>query len=316
MFYCDFAFTCAQTEHTWNLGITDAVVDPVTGLSALSFLQGGVQTHYENPLLYATVQDPIPSNGYEILDCVLTAGADSDIGNGGRIGFFGECILPGSSYKYHPELFAATVGNVGHMGMGVGVRGIIPVVRKGGCSMGFFTAARATKLFQHDEKRLTGVLYTSSIGSATDTWGQYILAKTTTSTAYDPAINLIGPQTLVVKPGPEFSLQLGAFLEGRYGMVSLGYRAWFRGDEDLSIKSADAANTQYNRILATGTYGLAPDLEACRVPAVTSHTFSGECSIYVDRCSGTLHAGMSYEVAIGNAALNNIMASFGLTVAF
>jgi hypothetical protein len=316
-FYCDVAFTCAQTEHDWQIDISDAVIDPVTGLNAISFLQGGVKTGEQNPLLYGTFQDPIPSNGYEILNVVLTSGADSTIGNGGRIGLFGECTLPAAKQKYHNELFSATVGNVGHMGMGLGMRGMLPVIRGRTYTLGCFTVAKATKFFGNDEKRLTGVIYQTEVGDAASAWGQYFLSKKTTSTLYDPAINLVGPQNLVVKPGPEFSLQMGAFLEGSRGMVSLGYRAWFRGDEDVALKDVAVASSDlYNCVLATQTYKLAPHLESCRAPAVSSHTFSAECAMYVAQCSGTVHAGMNYEVAVGNAALNNFMMTFGLTVAF
>lgn len=316
MFYCDVAATCAQIEHAWQIDVTEAVMDPVTGLNALSFLQGGVKTGSQNPLLYGTFQDPIPSNGYEILNCVVAAGADSNVGNGGRIGVFGEYIFPVATQKHHDELFSATVGAVGHMGVGLGVRGILPVIHGKTYTVGFSAVARATKFFHHLEKRLTGVVFETAVGDATSAWGHYTLSKKTTSTLYDPAINLIGPQDVVVKPGPEFALQVGSFIEGKYGMVSFGYKAWFRGDEDIALKEAVVSATRYKRVLATGDYGLKPDLEACRAPAAVSHTFFAEGSVYVDQCSGTMHAGASYEVAIGNAALNNVMATFGLTVAF
>lgn len=315
-FYCDCAVTCAQAEHSWQLDSKDAVIDPVTGLSAPSFLQGGVKTANQNPLLYATIKDIIPSNGYEVLNVVVTSGADGNIGNGGRIGFFGECILPAATQKYHDELFAPTVGSVGHMGMGLGVRGMVPFVRGKKYTFGCFTVARATKFFQHLEKRLTGVRFATSVGDAVSPWGHYVLSKNTTASVYDPAINLVGPQSLIVKPGPEFSLQLGAFLEGCYGMASVGYKAWFRGDEDLAVQDSAVAATRYNRVLATGDYGLAPDLDSCRAPAVVTHSFSGECSLYISEYSGTVRAGANYEVAVGNAALNNVMISLGLTLAF
>jgi hypothetical protein len=316
VFYCDLAVNAAHTEHSWQLQINDAVVDPVTGVHAISFLQGGVKTSNQNKLLYGTIKDVIPSNGYEILGVVLTAGSDCALEKGGVVGVLGEFIFPGAAYKYHDELFAPVVGNVGHMGVGIGFRGLVPLAQGKHFTMGCFSVVKATRFFEKKEKRLTGVKLGTQVGGAVENWGHYVLTKKTTDSVYDPAINLIGPQTMVSRPGQEGTLQLGAFFEAERGNLSISYRSWLRGDEDLILFDQPAAVTLYNRVLATGTYTLQPDLESCRVPAVVTHTLAAEASVYVAQGMGNVHLGVAFEFAAGNAALSNLSVSGGLRIVF
>ena len=315
-FYCDVAVTCAHAEHDWQMDIKDAVIDPVTGLHAISFFQGGVKTVNQNPLLRATLADVIPSNGYEVFNCVITAGSDAQLTHGGRIGLFGEVIIPAASYKFHEELFAPVVGNVGHMGIGVGARSIVTLAHTKKLSVGCFSVARATKFFHKDEKRVPGVLFDTQVGKASTPWGHYSLAKKTTSSLYDPAVNLVDAQVLGVLPGAEGSLELGMFFEASSGMISVGYRSWFRGDEDLLLSNQQSSSIRYNRVLATSDYGISPDLDACRVPAVITHTASLEGVLYFAKGAGCLRGLVGYEWVSGNAALHNVVASCGVTVSF
>lgn len=315
-FYCDVAVTCGQAEHEWQLDIKDAVIDPVTGLNAISYFQGAVKTSQQNPLLYATIVDTIPSNGYEVFNCQVTAGVDTEIAGGGRIGLFGHVIIPAASYKYHDELFSPVVGNVGHMAFGIGARSMVTLAQSKKLTVGCFSVARATKFFNKDEKRVPGVQFTTAVGQASDLWGHYVLGKKTTASVYDPMVNLVGPQVLAVVPGPEFSLELGMFCEGASGMFSLGYKAWLRGDEELQLRNQADPAILYNRVLASGSYGISPDLEMCRVPAVSTHTLSLEGIVYVREGSGSVRCVIGYEWPTGNAALANIVASAGVNIAF
>jgi len=315
-FYCDLAITGAHTEHSWQLKIDDAVVDPVTGIHAISYLQGGIKTSNQNKLLYATIKDVIPSNGYEVLGVVLTAGSDCALEKGGVVGGFGELIFPGASYKYHDELFSPVLGNVGHIGLGLGFRGLAPFAQNNYFTMGFFSLVKALLFFESKEKRLTGVKFKSPVGFASENWGHYVLAKKTTEDVYDPAINLVGPQTVVVRPGQEGIFQLGAFFEGSRGALSVSYRSWLRGDEDLILYDQPATALLYDRVQAAGTYQIAPDLENCRVPAVATHTIGLEASVYVAQGMGVVHCGAAYEFVRGNAALSNISVSGGLSMVF
>lgn len=316
-FYCDVALVCGEAEHEWQLAIKDAVIDPVTGLHAISYFQGMVKTSQQNPLLYGTIVDGIPTNGYEVFNCTITAGADTEIAGGGRIGLFGQVVLPAASYKYHPELFSPVVGNVGHMGFGVGARSIVNLAQTKKLTVGCFSVARAMKFFNKDEKRVPGVLLGTQVGNASELWGQYLLGKKTTASVYDPLVNLVGPQLLGVLPGPEFSLELGLFAEAQSGMMSLGYKAWLRGDEELTLRDQPVdASVRYDRVLATGDYALSPNLESCRVPSVVTHTLSLEGVVYVREGTGALRGQVGYEWATGNAALHNVVASLGVNIAF
>jgi hypothetical protein len=315
-FYCDLAFTAAHTEHSWQLEVDDAVIDPVSGLHAISFLQGGVKTSNQNKLLYATIQDVIPSNGYEILGVVITAGSDCSLDRGGVVGIFGEFLAPAASYKYHDELFSPVVGNVGHMGIGIGFRGMVPLITAETFTMGTFSVVKATRFFEKKEKRLTGVAFVTQVGEASENWGHYALAKKTTATVYDPAINLVGPQDLTVRPGEECLLQVGAFFEGKAGVFSASYRGWLRGDEELTLQGQPSSALLYNRVLADGTFGIKPDLESCRVQSVVTHSIMAEASIYLAGGMGNIHVGAGYEFASGNAALDNLSVSAGLSMMF
>ena len=315
-FYCDMAVTCGQAEHEWQLDIKDAVIDPVTGLHAISYFQGAVKTTQQNALKHATIVDNIPSNGYEVFNCQVTAGADVELDGGGRIGLFGHVIIPAASYKYHDELFYPVVGNVGHMGFGVGARNLVTLAQTNKLTVGCFSVARATKFFNKDEMRVPGVQFATTVGKASELWSQYTLGKLTTSSVHDPVVNLVGPQLLGVVPGPEVSLELGMFFEGSSGMLSVGYKAWLRGDEELTLRNQPDSTILYNRVLASGTYGLSPDLENCRVPAVATHTFSLEGVVYVRQGAGSVRALVGYEWPTGNAALHNVVASLGVNIAF
>lgn len=315
-FYCDVALTCGQAEHEWQLDIKDAVIDPVTFQHAISFFQGAVKTTTQNPLKYATIVDNIPTNGYEVFNCMVTSGADIDINGGGRVGLFGQVIIPAASYKYHNELFFPVVGNVGHMGFGVGARSLVTLAQTKKLTVGCFSVARATKFFNKDEMRVPGVQFSTSVGQASELWAQYTLGKKTTASVYDPVINLVGPQLLGVVPGPEVSLEMGMFFEGASGVLSLGYKSWLRGDEELTLRNQPDSAILYNRVLASGTYGLSPDLENCRVPAVATHTLSLEGVVYVRNGTGSVRGLVGYEWPTGNAALHNVVASLGVNIAF